>query len=133
MFTASDDDWQSYVPRIFPSRVWRNFRNRCQGHLCYVILISPAISYCDFVWYMKVTCFISVVWLYVNLIRTIVILFVMCQSPATLYCSEVTSHRVILCFSIKSAYRSTLLMKFVLIPFAKKFKHSVQGYRPKKS
>jgi hypothetical protein len=61
MFTASDDDWQSYVPRIFPSRVWRNFRTRCQGRLCYVILISPAISYCDFVCYMRVTCFISVV------------------------------------------------------------------------
>jgi hypothetical protein len=25
MFTASDDDWQSYVPRIFPSHVWRIF------------------------------------------------------------------------------------------------------------
>jgi hypothetical protein len=61
MFTTSDNDRQSYVPRIFPSRVWRNFRNRRQGHLCYVILISPAISYCDFVCFMKVTCFISVV------------------------------------------------------------------------
>jgi hypothetical protein len=61
MFTTSDDDWQSYVPRIFPSRVWRNFRNRRQGRLCYVILISPAISYCDFVCYAKVTCFNSVV------------------------------------------------------------------------
>jgi hypothetical protein len=32
-----------------------------KSHLCYVILISPALSYCDFVCYMKVTRFISVV------------------------------------------------------------------------
>jgi hypothetical protein len=42
------------------SSVWRNFRNRCKSRLCYVILISPAISYCDLVCYMKVTRFISV-------------------------------------------------------------------------
>jgi hypothetical protein len=69
MFTASDDDWQKLRAAYFShtlglnrvSSVWRDFRNRCKGRLCYVILISPAISYCDFVCYMKVTCFISVV------------------------------------------------------------------------
>jgi hypothetical protein len=68
MFTTSDDDWQSDcrgfsnplgLNRV--SSVWRNFQNRCKSCLCYVISISPAISYCDFVCYLKVTSFISVV------------------------------------------------------------------------